>query len=84
MPYGVDPRTSRNEGLFTVPYHIIINEKCLSSIQIGHMRTKEGYNKMWFDQEYVSRDLEQFYYYLTIPKDIPENAYLYFTVGSYY
>jgi hypothetical protein len=48
------------------------------------MREDEGYNRLWFDQEYVSRDLEQFYYYLKIPEDIPANANIYFTVESFY
>ena len=48
------------------------------------MREGEGYNRLWFDQEYVSRELEQFYYYFTIPDDIQANANIYFTVESFY
>ena len=38
VPFGIDPRTSRNEGIFTVPYNKIINEECITSLQLGHMR----------------------------------------------
>jgi hypothetical protein len=53
-------------------------------MQVGHLRTAEGYKQLWFDQEYVSRELEKYTYYLKVPDDIPDNAYIYFTVESYY
>lgn len=58
VPYSIDPRTSRDQGIFTIPYSKIINEECITSLQVGHQRSSEGYNQLWFDQEYVSRDLE--------------------------
>ena len=58
VPYGIDPRTDYEDGLFTVPHDTIINGVCLSSLQIGHLRDSEGYNKIWFDEESVSKKTE--------------------------
>ena len=58
VPHGIDPRTDHKDGLFTVPHDKIINMVCLSSLQIGHLRDSEGYNKIWFDEESVSKKTE--------------------------
>ena len=84
VPYGIDPRTSVDDGLFTVPHDKIINMVCLSSLQIGHLRDSEGYNKMWFDEESVSKELTSYYYYVTIPTTHDMTSNLYFVVESYY
>jgi hypothetical protein len=51
VPLGVNPTTDQNKGLFVVPHDKIMNEQCISSLQIGHLRDAEGYNKTWFDEE---------------------------------
>jgi hypothetical protein len=82
VPLGVDPRRDYNKGLFTIPYTHIIDEKCVSSFQIAHLRDKEGYNKTWFDEEIVPRETVYNYYEVTIPSTVPANSYLYFTVET--
>jgi hypothetical protein len=84
VPHGVDPRTSVNEGLFTLPYDKIIDEECISSFQIGHLRDSEGYSKTWFDEEQVSKDTGFYYYNLEVPTTIGDNSQIYFTVESSY
>jgi len=44
VPYGIDPRTSAPNGVFTIPHDLAVNSKCLNSLQIGHLRDSEGYN----------------------------------------
>lgn len=84
VPFGIDPRTAYNDGLFTLPHDKIINEACISSLQIGHLRDSEGYNKIWFDEENVMKETDFYYYDVTIPTTHDATSYLYLTVESYY
>ena len=67
-----------------MPYDKIIDEECISSLQIGHLRDSEGYTKTWFDEEQVSKDTGFYDYELTIPSTIQAESYIYLTVESYY
>lgn len=84
VPLGIDPRTSANDGIFAMPYDKIINEECVSSLQIGHLRDSEGYVKTWFDEEQVSKEEGWYHYDLVVPDTIGADSHIYFTVESYY
>ena len=85
VPFDIDPRTSANDGLFTVPYDKIMNEECISSFQIGHLRDSEGYTKTWFDEEQVSKESGFYYYNLALPDIMAsDTSHIYLTVESYY
>lgn len=84
VPLGVDPRNSVNNGIFVLPYDKIINEECISSLQIGHLRDSEGYTKTWFDEEQVSKETGFYYYNLNVPTTVESGSHIYLTVESYY
>ena len=58
--------------------------ECISSLQIGHLRDSEGYNKTWFDEENVVKDWSIYAYNLTLPTTFDPTSYLYFTLEAYY
>ena len=61
MPFGIDPRTSFSEGIFTIPVSKLVHEatysECIPEFTIGHLRDSEGYNKTWFDEDKVDKTL---------------------------
>jgi hypothetical protein len=59
-----------------------LNEECISTITIAHLRDSEGYNKTWFDEENVPRDTVYNNYFLTLPAGGIGGSYLYFTVET--
>lgn len=81
VPLSVDPRTSESDGVFVMPSSNLIDETCLSSIQVGHLRDDEGYTRTWFDEEAVSYEDKTYNYYVTAPV---EDSYLYFTAESFF
>ena len=77
IPYGVDPKTSWENGIFFIPdsdFHL-----AMEYFVVGHHRESEGYSSKWFDQE--DDDGEKHTYVIDVPK---EEGYLYFTVETYY
>jgi hypothetical protein len=51
VPFGIDPTTSADIGIFTVPLSLFAdkNVDCVTDYQIGHLRTGEGYSDDWYD-----------------------------------
>ena len=77
VPYGVDPSTSWENGIFFIPdsdFHL-----AMEYFVVGHHRESQGYSSKWFDQE--DDDGEKHTYVIDVPK---VEGYLYFTVETYY
>lgn len=53
VPFGIDPRTSDELGVFTIPLATFANKQiqCIENYSIGHMRAGEGYKFSWFDED---------------------------------
>lgn len=94
VPFGLDPTTSADIGIFVMPITLFANRNidCVTDYQIGHLRTGEGYTDDWFDVEdennyqgftgeYPSNDETQQEFSITVPRN---NGDLYFTAESYY
>lgn len=81
VPFGIDPTTSHNDGLFVMPMSTFGNSAitCIFNFEIAHMRDSEGYAGYWYDAE----NMDELYhnYYITVPAF---DGALYFTVESYY
>lgn len=54
VPNGVDPRTSNKVGIFVMPIKYYISGQCISSVQVGHVREKDGYKYTWYDEEQLN------------------------------
>jgi hypothetical protein len=83
VPFGIDPTTSHNDGIFTMPMSTFGNTangySCIYNYEIAHMRDSEGYSGYWYDAE--SMDEAYHKYYITVPAN---DGALYFTVETYY
>ena len=79
VPYGIDPRTSADQGVFAVPMYKLINGLCFDGVQIGHYRAKEGYYNARYDADDMAGSTQD-YYRVFMPA---QSGDLYFTVESY-
>ena len=83
VPWGVDPRTSVDDGLFTMPMSEFSKTtdgyNCIYNYEIAHHRASEGYSGDWYDA--IDMDEQYDDYYITVPQD---DGGLYFTVETYY
>ena len=77
VPWGIDPRTSTSDGIFTVPMSEFHN--CVSNYEIAHHRASEGYSGDWYDA--IDMDEQVNNYRITVPAN---DGALYFTVETYY
>ena len=50
VPYGIDPTTSQNLGVFVIPTQKLVNGVCLQDIQVGYTRDSQGYASKWYDR----------------------------------
>ena len=49
VPFGVDPTTSHNNGIFFVESTDFMG--CFEDYHIAHVRDSEGYSGEWYDEE---------------------------------
>lgn len=74
VPNGVDPRTSNKVGIFVMPIKYYIDGQCISSVQVGHVREKDGYKYTWYDEEQLNltnadnTTQQYFSYTVTVPR----------------
>lgn len=62
VPYGVDPRKTKEHGFFTIPKEKLIQGKCIQYISWAYMRDDEGYENSWYDYENGKDGTYQHYY----------------------
>ena len=69
VPWGVDPRTSVEDGLFTMPMSEFSKTtdgyNCIFNYEIAHHRASEGYSGDWYDA--IDMDEQYDDYYITVP-----------------
>ena len=55
VPFGIDPRTDHEIGVFTIPLSTFADRgiQCIENYSIGHMRSGEGYKFSWYDEDNV-------------------------------
>lgn len=80
VPHGVDPRQSKDTGIFATPVEGIVAGKCFQGYTTAFLRDDEGYASRWYDKE-NSEDSVHAYYFFT-PTNNDNDIYV--TVESYY
>ena len=76
VPYGVDPTSSHDDGIFIVDKAQFM--EIFAYVYISHNREDEGYDGNWYDVE-EGADTNTFY--VTVPNNTGD---LYFTAETYY
>mmetsp|Transcript_38563 Transcript_38563/g.58712 ORF Transcript_38563/g.58712 Transcript_38563/m.58712 type:complete len:277 (+) Transcript_38563:460-1290(+) len=67
VPYGVDPTTSQNHGIFFIPEEDIFS--CFVDITVGHNRDSEGFSADWYDFEDDPDAISERSYSVDVPRE---------------
>ena len=49
VPYGVNPTSTLQQGLFVMPIDKFLDDRCFTSYDIAHLRDSEGYQTTFYD-----------------------------------